>query len=65
MVWMLVICVGVTWAGCGGVMRGEYPNEESCYRALRTMVMPESGVVADVNSKRRSGIAYCRPKDQP
>ncbi len=57
--WELFICLGVTWAGCGGVLVTKYPSEESCYRALREMKTGDSPV--SESDKKRNTVAYCRP----
>lgn len=35
MAYILIICIGVSWGGCGASTRGIFPDEESCFRALR------------------------------
>ena len=60
MSWMLTICIGVSWAGCGSYWAMEYPNEESCYRALAAM--KTDGQPVAESEKRRSSIAACSPK---
>lgn len=62
--WVLVICLGVSWVGCGSLQEAEYPTEESFYRALEMMKTGDQ-VVAESNNKRNT-VAYCKPKgDQP
>lgn len=35
--WLLVVCVGVSWAGCAKVWESEYPDAESCYEAIEAI----------------------------
>lgn len=58
--WILGICIGVTWAGCGGVRHLEFPSENSCYRALEAMKTGDQPVAE--SSNKRNTIAYCYPK---
>lgn len=58
--WELVICVGVTWAGCGAHYVPAYPSEESCYRALREMKTGDQPVAE--SDKKRNTVAFCQPK---
>lgn len=58
--WELVICIGVTWAGCGAYHAPIYPSEESCYRALREMKTGDQPIME--SGKKRNTVAYCKPK---
>ena len=60
MMWELFICLGITWAGCGGYQTATYPSEESCYRALAAMRTGDQPVAE--SGKKRNTIAYCKPK---
>lgn len=57
--WVLVICLGVSWAGCGALQKAEYPTEDSCYRALEAMKTGDQEVLESNN--KRNTIAYCKP----
>lgn len=56
MIWILHICIGATWAGCGSVRNEEYQSEDSCYRALASI--RTGGEPFD----KRNIVAYCKPK---
>jgi|LakMenEpi03Aug12_release.lakeMendotaPanAssembly.Ray.scaffolds.fasta_scaffold1354027_1 hypothetical protein len=58
--WELVICIGVTWAGCGTVSIPVFPSEETCYRSLREMKTGDQPVAESKN--KRNTVAYCQPK---
>jgi hypothetical protein len=61
MEYVLIICAGISWAGCGSVSASTFPNEESCQRSLQTMVVQQNGqAVAGKNGRQM--YAYCRPK---
>lgn len=60
MSWILSICIGVTWAGCGAVANRQFPSEESCYRALAAMKTGDQPVAE--SSKKRNTVAYCYPE---
>ena len=57
--WQLVICIGVSWGGCGSYQESTYPTEDSCYRALREMKTGDQPV-SESGSKRNT-VAFCRP----
>lgn len=57
---MLVICAGISWAGCGNASAARFPDEASCHRALQTMVVQQNGQAA-TNGNGRQMLAYCRP----
>ncbi len=59
MTWILSICIGVTWAGCGGVREGYYPSEESCYRAPAAMKTGDQPIAE--SEKKRNTVAFCKP----
>lgn len=61
MSWVLVICLGVSWAGCGAVQTADYPTEDSCYRALEAMKTGDQAVAESGN--KRNTIAYCKPQE--
>ena len=61
--WVLHVCIGVSWAGCGSRMMYEYPTEESCYRALRELRTGDQPTAE--SSKKRNSVAVCYPKNQP
>lgn len=60
--WTLIVCIGVTWAGCGSTHWATYPSEDSCYRALKEMKTGDQPVAE--SGKKRNTIAYCRPTDK-
>jgi len=57
--WELIICAAITWAGCGDVSTSKYPNEESCYRALKNILVVDQPIAESKN--KRSMYAYCHP----
>lgn len=57
--WQMILCLGITWAGCGAHHTAIYPNEASCYRALKA-VQENSQPISESN-KKRSMVAYCAP----
>ena len=59
--WILIICAGISWAGCGNQMVTTYPSEESCYRALKAMRVVDQPI--GESEKKRSMYAYCAPKE--
>ena len=59
--WILIICIGVSWAGCGGQNTVAYPNEDSCYKALDRMKTGDQQIMESGN--KRNTIAYCKPKE--
>lgn len=59
MMWEMIMCLGITWAGCGSYKVSVYPSEASCYKALQA-VRDNSQPVAESN-KKLSMVAYCRP----
>lgn len=61
MSWVLVICLGVSWAGCGAVQIAEYPTEDSCYRALAALKTGDQAISESDN--KRNTVAYCKPKE--
>lgn len=60
--WILYVCFGITWAGCGGVNWTEFRSIEDCERALSKMHIAQNGQ-AVTGGNGRQVIAYCRPKD--
>ncbi len=62
MIWTLSVCVGITWAGCGAIIYRDYPNEDSCSRAL--CEMKENSQMVSESDKKRSGFAVCAPKEK-
>jgi hypothetical protein len=60
MEWVLTICLGVSWAGCGSNQYRTYPSEDSCYRALDHMHVSNASPVAE-SENRRDVVAYCSP----
>lgn len=57
--WELIVCIGVTWAGCGQQQWSQFPSEDSCYRALREMKTGDQPIAE--SAKKRNTVAYCRP----
>ena len=60
--WILSVCIGVSWAGCGSSMRLEYPSEASCYRALKEMKTGDQPIAE--SEKKRNTVAVCAPKQE-
>ena len=60
MIYMMYLCAGITWAGCGVITRVEFPNEAACYRSLAAIRINDQPVAE--SDKRRSMFAYCYPK---
>lgn len=60
-IWILEVCIGITWAGCGSWPKYEYPNEASCYRALEAM-RNNNKATAIESPARRDALVLCRPK---
>ncbi len=58
--WEMVICIGVTWSGCGAYHTPIYQSEESCFRALREMKTGDQPI--NESGKKRNTVAYCKPK---
>lgn len=52
-VWILSICIGVSWMGCGVTEKFVMPDEHSCYRAAREARLNSGPDIA----------AYCRPRE--
>jgi hypothetical protein len=61
MIWILEICIGISWAGCGSWPKYEYPNESACYRALES-IRNNNKPTAVESGARRDMTALCRPK---
>lgn len=59
MSWILSICIGVSWGGCGQYLKVPYPNEESCYRALSAMKTGDQTIAESGN--KRNTVAFCAP----
>lgn len=59
--WALVVCIGVSWAGCGSGGISLFPDEQSCYRALDHMVVSNSSPIME-SGNRRDVVGYCRPE---
>lgn len=57
---VLVVCAGISWAGCGAVWTVDYGNEEACHRALGKMVVAHNGAQATGDGGRQV-VALCRP----
>jgi hypothetical protein len=64
MIWEMIVCVGITWAGCGDVHYPSYQSKQDCYEALRSMIVV-SNANASAGGNGRQAIAYCRPKQAP
>lgn len=50
--WILVVCIGVFWGGCGGTIRTVFDTKEECYEALGKM------------HKSEDTTAMCMPKPE-
>lgn len=61
MTWILVVVYGISWAGPGGRDFAEYPNEQSCYRALQAIKFGDQPIAE--SDKKRNAFAYCKPKE--
>ena len=57
--WMLDVCTGVSWGGCGRHSNVPFPTEESCYRSLATLKTGDQPI-AESETKRNT-VAFCRP----
>lgn len=55
MTWVLFICAGISWGGCGVVTKVPMASKAECYEALAAVRFNESG------SNSRSAYALCRP----
>ena len=62
MTWILYICIGVSWAGCGSIRQHEFPTADTCFRALKEMRTGDQPVAE--SEKKRNTVAYCHPKQQ-
>lgn len=60
MIWVLSVCIGVSWAGCGSATQPKFPNEESCYRALAAMKTGDQPLAE--SSSKRNTVAFCYPE---
>lgn len=58
-VWILQVCFGISWGGCGGVRYFEFPTETACYKSLDAMRLDTDDSKA--SEKRRSMWAVCYP----
>lgn len=63
-IWILVICINSTWAGCGAQRVSEMPNKETCFEALREIRVENSATVASGEIAKNT-VAYCAPKEKP
>jgi len=61
MTWVLAICAGISWGGCGYVQHVEMPSKEACFEALAAVRFDETAS----GETRRSAVAYCYPKSSP
>lgn len=57
MTWTLVLCAGISWAGCAYVKAIPMPSEESCFKALAAIRYDEDAT----GEARRSAVSYCAP----
>jgi hypothetical protein len=62
MEWVLVIIYGITGWGPGGRESIPYPSEESCYKALNSMII--SADTQQAGDDDEQVIAYCRPEGE-
>jgi hypothetical protein len=51
--WVLHVCIGATWAGCGAFVMYEYPSEQQCQASLRAAVIQSQRVTM-----------WCAPKQE-
>ena len=63
-VWVLVICTGVSWGGCGHRNTGIFPDAQSCYEALGHVKMEKSGSLATGKGTGDSAYAACLPQQK-
>ena len=61
MIWELYICAAISWGGCGTIHIVSYPDEKSCYKALKEMRVDALPITA--GDARRSMYAICRPNE--
>jgi hypothetical protein len=52
--WEMILCLGVTWAGCGASRTIQFPTQDACFVTLREVKV--DGV---------RNIALCQPANQP
>ena len=62
--WVLSVCAGITWAGCGTGVHATFPDEASCYRAIKNMYNSDQYQPVQENQNRRSMFAVCYPKQK-
>lgn len=55
----LVLCIGITWAGCGTWDIIKLPNKESCFENLDHVKIGSSG-----SQGQTKALAYCRPQQR-
>ena len=58
-VWVLVIIYGISSWGAGGARSIEFPNEDSCYKALSSMKITGQNQTSGDDDEQT--IAYCQP----
>lgn len=58
-IWILRVCIGVSWGGCGAGGSYIFPDEQSCQRALKTMVTGDQPTAE--SGKKRNTVAFCYP----
>lgn len=60
--WVLIICIGVSVMGCGGMPSAEFEKKEDCYEALREIRFQERGKL-QTGEDATDSLAYCMPKN--
>lgn len=62
MTWILTLCIGVSWGGCGSWQEREFPDADSCYRSLKEMRTGDQPI--SESDKKRNTVAFCAPKQK-
>lgn len=59
-IWVLVLMYGITGWGAAGVRYVEFPDEASCYKALKEMRIEATSQKSGDDDEQV--VAYCAPK---
>lgn len=57
LIWVLAVCGGLSWGGCGMRHHIPMPSKEACFEALAAVRFDETAS----GESRRSAVAYCYP----
>lgn len=55
----LVLCIGITWTGCGSQEIVKFPDKDSCFENLDHVKLGGSN-----NQGQSKTLAYCRPEQK-